>query len=450
MKIQWFSWFNAALLGLITLFLLGTGFLWITGPGEVVCSDPEAKQCELPKGAFTLTADAYEAMNEPVILTLENGPPNIQLPDLRNVLLYYGKNGRPDAQAENTLLHFGFNGTKNNASISPSEKLYLIYDKTQHPPRYIFSTNNTPTSLWIESSSMGNEAQVKVTMVGENGEIISEPDAHANLKLTEKEFLRQGAAPWELDGVRVDGTLLARQKARWFGKDKFLELHGGDEFKDTLGKERIEFGDEDNLYSIYAGINDTMIWKESRWQAVAPGRESLNYPLLVVKKIDERIMALELWDVDGKGKVILNLLKSNEPWVAQNSQIIQNTFKFVGARTRSQYVFEVNNERLIISPQEWMIFTPKDGWKKLTKADEIDDYVNRKKTGALFVFNGLSKQNEQHTMLGTLFSPSRSEMKEVEISIQSANTRTPKEKDEDAQGDAPPAPNKKPEGKKGV
>ncbi|MCP5507977.1 MAG: hypothetical protein H7A37_06730 [Chlamydiales bacterium] len=51
----------------------------------------------------------------------------------------------------------------------------------------------------------------------------------------------------ELGKWRVDGTLLARQRARWYGPDMFLKRHGGDEFKDVSGKRRIDFGEKATL-----------------------------------------------------------------------------------------------------------------------------------------------------------------------------------------------------------
>ena len=132
----------------------------------------------------------------------------------------------------------------------------------------------------------------------------------------------------------------------------------------------------------------------------------MNRPLLVVKKVDERLMTFELWDVEGKGKILLNLLKSSEPWAVQNAQTLQHMFKFLGAKTRTQCVFEINRERVILRPSDWLLLTSK-GWKKLTTEKEIDNYVKRKLTGTLFVFEGISRKDEKQIMTGTLYSPAR-------------------------------------------
>lgn len=414
---HWLFWLNCMLLGLA--FLLGSmGVIyWLKQPAEITCGNPGLKECGLPKGAFELTEQAYQQAGE-IVLALQQLPPTMQLPDLRSQLVYYGKNGRPDAQSEHLLLHFSLNGNnKTIASIAPREKLYLVYDQKSAGGRYSFSPSNEKTSLWIEGTPIDNEVQIQVVMENDKGEYISEPEAFAQFRLSEKGFTHYAGINWEIGNFRVDATLLARQRARWFGEDRFLEHHGGEEFKDSIGRQRIDFGENEDRYSVFVKAGDCLVWDQNRWKRVPPGKESLNYPLLVVKKIDERLMSFELWDVEGKGKVLLNLLKSSEPWVVQNAQTLQHMFKFLGARTKTQCVFEINRERVILRPSDWLLLTAK-GWKKLVTEEEIDNYVRRKLSGTLFVFEGISRKDERQIMVGTLYSPSRHESQAVELALQ--------------------------------
>ncbi len=442
---RWLSFLNCTLIGLALLLSLAGGLYWLRQPAEIVCATPGAKECGLPKGAFELAEQAYQQIGEP-LLALQEAPPGMQLPDLRQQLIYYGKNGRPDAQSQRTLLHFSLNGNnKTVASVMPGEKLYLVYDRTSSPGRYSFSANHEKTSLWIEGVLVDNhnEVDIHVTMENDNGERMTEPQAYAQFRLPEKEFTRYAGATWEIGTFRVDGTLLARQRARWYGIDRFLEHHGGEDFKDIEGKQRIDFGENDDLYSVFVKMGDCLIWNQNRWKVVSPGEESLNHPLLVVKKVDERLMTFELWDIEGKGKIALNLLKSTEPWAVQNAQTLQPMFKFLGARTRTQCVFEINRERVILKPFDWLLLTPK-GWKKLATEEEIDNYVKRKATGTLFVFEGISRKDEKQIMKGTLYSPARNECQAVELALQVGGSKpsSPKEtKDKEAKETARVAEN---------
>jgi hypothetical protein len=311
-------------------------------------------------------------------------------------------------------------------STPPGDKLYLIYDRKSTSGRYGFSPQNEKTSLWIEGTPIDNEVQIQVILENDKGEKIIEPEAFAQFRLPEKEFIRYAGTSWEIGSFRVDGTLLARQKARWCGVDRFLEQHGGEDYQQNIGKQRIDFGENDDLYSVFVKAGDCLIWDQNHWKVVPPGEESLGYPLLIVKKIDERLLTFELWDIEGKGKILLNLLKSTEPWTVQTAQSLQHVFKFVGARTRTQCVFEINRQRVILRPSDWLLLTPK-GWKKLSTEEDIDNYVKRKLSGTLFVFEGISRKDERQIMLGTLYSPSRNDCQAIELALQAGVSKPSKE-----------------------
>lgn len=354
----------------------------------------------------------------------------LQLPDLRNHLIYQGKNGRPDAKAERPFLHFTFLNNPTPASIAAGEKLYLIYDKKRSPNQYVCSPNNEATPLWIEVASEGNEALVKVSMRDENGEIIRDPQLHAQFTLPEKDTHRPGKV-WEMGKWRVDGSLLARQKARWMGQDCFLDRHGGEEFKHLLGKHRIDFTDEEESYSVYVGVGDSLIWDNGKWKLIQPGEQSLGHPLMVVKKIDERLMNFELWDIGGRGKMPLTLIKVNETWTALN---LQDKFKFLGARTRSQYIFEIDGQRMHLSPRDWLLQS-EDGWIKLSSSQQIDDYVERRLKGVLFVFDGVERKEGQQVLMGVVFNSSRNNMEDVAIAVQKGGGRATIPSEEDSEED---------------
>lgn len=423
---QWLIGFNYLLAGLILLFGLGALFLWWKRAEEIIPLSSHSKENRLPKGSFELAETAYLDISGPVF-ALNQLPPTLQLPDLRQQLIYYGKNGRPDAQTGASLLHFSLGTTqKSFISTPPKENVYLLFDRKTTPPRYTFSPQNQKTSLWIEPTLLenSNEVQIKVTLENDKGEKITEPDSYAKFNLTEKEFARYGGASWEVGSFRVDSTLLARQRARWFGPDRFLERHGGAEYQFAVGKQRVDFGEGDEIYSLFGGVGDCFIWNQNRWQTATPGKDSLTHPLLVVKKIEDRLMTFELWDAEGKGKLLLTLLKSSEPWIMQNAQHLQHMFKFVGARTRSQCVFEVNRERMVLKPSDWLLLTPK-GWKKLESEQEIDQYVKRKLSGTLFVFEGLTRKEEKQVMKGSLYSPNRQDFQAIEIPLQAGGRKSP-------------------------
>lgn len=417
---NWLTWIYLGLTALALLLILLGFAITLSRPREIPITDIAPEKTTLPKGGFRMEQEAYDNLGPP-LLGLKFSPMTLQLPDLRNYLVYYGRNERPDASEEQSMLHFSFVGSKDIASIPPEKPLYLVYDKDQPRVKYRFSPNNAATSLWFEAAPEAGEAAINMAMKNEVGEIIRKPEQHAQFKLKEKQFSRFGADRWELGKWKVDGTLLARQRARWYGQDLFLERHGGEEYKNLKEKQRIDFGQDEETYSVFIGAGNALAWKGNRWEEVKPGVETQKYPLLVVEKIDERLMKLALWDVDGTAKVSLNLIKSTETAPPQD---IEKTFKFVGARTRSQLMFEINGERMMISPKDWLLLT-EGKWVKLTTPEDIDAYVERKISGPLFVVDEISKEEGRQVLLGTLFNATRTEMKPIEIPLQQGTGAPP-------------------------
>ncbi len=82
MVYRWLSWLNFSLFGLALVLSLAGGMYWLKQPEEIVCGNLRAKECGLPKGAFELTEGVYQQTGEP-LLALQEAPPTMQLPDLR-------------------------------------------------------------------------------------------------------------------------------------------------------------------------------------------------------------------------------------------------------------------------------------------------------------------------------------------------------------------------------
>lgn len=369
----------------------------------------------LPPLSFIQKIENY-SFKDKEFLGLKFNPISLQLPDLRTKLIYYGRNSRPDASEDQIVLHFDFQGGNNPQALFPGKLAYLCYDPNKKPCGYSFSPDNKETALWLLAEPTSKGVTVSVRMKGERGTIAT-PESYAQFDLEEKERPRFGGQPWQMGKWRADGSLFARQRARWYGKDQFLEEFGGPEYAHLIGKHRIDFAAEgEEAYSVYVGNGDMLVWEQDRWKSVVEGVKSIGKPLLVINKIEDRIMNCDLWDPEGKQKVRLNLLKSMESWLPQN---LEKHFRFVGAHTRSQYAFEVNKQRMVLAPDDWLVHTTQ-GWVKLETLEQIDKFVNRHLAGTLFVFEGIITDGTQQLIEGRMFNSSRTESKDMKIPIQKA------------------------------
>lgn len=421
---KWLQWIylGTCLIGIT--FLIVASLITFNRPSTFDVLEKSTQKTDLPKSQFLQPKESYDLIGTNVI-KLASKPKSLQIPDLRKVLVYHGRNQRPDADIATSALHFSIAGTKTITAIFPEKKYYLIYDRRQKPARYVFSPENAETSLWFEASPEGNQTQLKVSMTNEQNELLTTPTDHAEFYLQEKPLQRQDVIPQEIGPFKIDGTLLARQKARWYGVDRFFERHGGKEFEHCIGRERLDFGEGAGTYSVFLKQGEVLAWKDGLWRNIPLGEETRGFPILSISKIDERLISFELWDSEGKTKTVLNLLKSTEP--LPQKTILQG-LKFVGAKTRSQFVFEFNKKRIILSPDDWLLFIDKE-IKILKTPEDIDAYVDRKLSGFLFVFEFVQKRDDRQYIIGTLFNKARTEIQSIEILMQPGETAVAKSND---------------------
>ena len=450
---RWIGVVNMALAGMI---LLAVAFFLIGKTEEeplFVYSRPVQK--ELPKSSFAESEDFFQGIEEG-IFSLKWVPPQMQLPDLRQDLGFYGKNSRPDSLTGKASFHLTLRESGERALVRQGEKIYLVYqgnysprilkqstcakpsqsagvcaiwgeeDKSPNEPKqgpqssYGFSPGNQPTPLWLEVQSTSDQTlEVRVSMLDEKGVLVTSPSEWRSFHLQAHEFPKSQLMGWELGGYRVDTTLLVRQKARWVGGDLFLEMHGGDDFAYVFGKERIDFLDSTEPYSCFVSEGESLVWYAGRWRRPDTVENSQILPLLVVKKIDDKIMTFELWDTEGKGKNILNLIRAKDH-APKPSMAYE--MKFVGAKTWAQFIVENRSgERMTLKLHDWLVLTS-EGWAKLDTPEKIDAYVGHRLIGPLFVLDKMAKHNGHQVLVGHLFNTTRTEVQEVELTSATTNS----------------------------
>jgi hypothetical protein len=442
---RWVGVVNRVLVGMI-LLVTALFFMSEAPEKELIVVKPRPIQRELPKSLFAEPEEIFQSIDEG-ILALKWVPPQMYLPDLRQDLIFYGKNGRPDSLLGRATFHLALKESGERALLRESERIYLVYqghysskvlqrcsfshatvETSADTPlwgeesvneggrlkgTYVFSPGNQPTPLWLEIKNVGEHTlEVRVSMLDEKGMLVTTPAEWRVFRLQAQEFPKSQIMGWELGGYRVDSTLLVRQKARWVGNDLFLEMHGGDDFAYSIGKERIDFLNESDSYSCFVGQGETLVWSCGRWQTADNVEDSHALPLLVVKKIEEKIMTFELWDSEGKGKNVLSLIKFKEH---QGLPAMDYEMKFVGAKTWAQFIVENRlGERITLKLHDWLVLTA-EGWIKLDTPERIDDYVAHRLIGPLFILDKMAKKNGHQVLVGHLFNITRTSVELVEL-----------------------------------
>lgn len=396
---------NLGFVFIITLLLTCYAFLIPSHKSQAENDRPAiVKPTELPASPFKFEKHSQIGQGS---LELNWVAPKLELPDLRNTLVYYGKNGRPDFKEGKQLLHIAFKESEESKTVSEKGKVFL----SLHEGKYSFSPNNQPTALWLEVARDDECLNTTVWMIDENQTLVKTPETFHSFSLKAEDFKNSMRPETEVGGHRVDGGLLMRQHGRFAGKDLFFERHGGSEFEFTADRERIDFATDENFYCLFIKEGDLIVWKDNQWALATKEVDTTNLPLLVVKKIDERVITFEFWDKNGKGKLPINMIrhKMHDPMPD-----VAKEFKFVGAKTWAQFIVECSGKRFILKEGDWLVLTT-NGWQKIASIEDVDDYVAQKLQGPLFVLDKLVKQEGKQILKGHLFNSNRTEVQEIEL-----------------------------------
>ncbi len=414
---RWFSYGTLALA--VTSALLGLAMLWmIVFPHvphyEVTVHRPAPKP--LPQ-SFRPNDFDYESLGVNM-LDINSNPSTLRLPDLQSQILYFGKNRRPDADTSQNGITILLRNNPEGRYLEFGKPYYLAFDSTTTPPRYRFTPDNQPAPLWIEVSSGQEGLLVTVQIRDPQGNIIDTPARFAKFSLKGQETSGQTRpGGWEVGSEKADSSLLAKQRARWYGQDLLLRDRGGEEYRQMENSERIDFTATTPTYCVYVKPGTLLAWKEGMWVNVIAGPDSWGAPLLEIISIDKRALTAQLWDPEGTTSIRLTLVRTPEPPIPS---FYEQEFKFLGAKSWSQFLLRIGDTDYIVKPNDWLLRT-EAGWHKIETAAELMDYVNRNLIGELFIFDKIDKKQGQQVLIGTLYSAGRTEKKVMELVMQTAS-----------------------------
>ncbi len=400
-------------LGLLTCALFVAALLAAMAPHQTPLSARPSPLAALCKNLRLRVSDPLSKIELASSLFLRCKPPSVHLPDLRGEVVLLGVNRRPDADPRQQVIHLLLNSSQESFSLPVLKRAYLKFERTGLAGSYALSSDEVETNLWISPNlTPDGEVSIDLAMRSQGGEVIAIPSEHAHFTVKER-AAGFGERSFMLGSHRVDSGLLARLRARWFGQDLFLTDHGGEEYPEAKGRERIDFGEGEECYSCFVAAGDSLVWKGNKWHNLKDGESSDSYPLLYVSKVGEKQIAFDLWDPEGKAALPLVLMRGREMWMPP---YLKDLLRFVAAKTWSQFVLIAAEERLIVSPSSWLLLTEK-GWQEIKGRAEIDDFIAGRLSGELLVLNGIGRREGRQVLKGHLYNTSRSEMQDFEMPL---------------------------------
>jgi len=368
----------------------------------------------LEKTTVSFTAEPSENSLTALFLRLPSSSPVVQLPDLKKYLQFLGKNERPDTTESSCYFHFSLIGDKEVLSIKKGHKAYLAFQRERAADRFQFSPSNQKTSLFFTCEDAQEGVQVQVSFESDIGLKIMEDDKSKKFTLKQQPHLRPIQGEWSVGAVRIDPSYLSKVKARWYGRDQFFEDLGGEDFAHLVGKERISLDGGEKPYFLYASEGEYFVYEKDLWIPGSAASQSEQSPLLEVKAIDDRLMHFVLWDAFGKRQQPLTMIKHPMP---QPVREISQEFHFSGAKTKRQFIFDVQEKKMTLILGDWLLHTTELGWMKIDTPALLDQYIEGSIQGDLLVLGEVGKADEQKVLFGRLYSPCRTQKQEVRLPI---------------------------------
>jgi hypothetical protein len=410
----WLELGNKILLIAILLLLCTAGIVAIWPEREISHSAHRTRV--LPALALTKEAEErYAPINGP-LFALQYVPPVVQLPNLANEFVFYGMDKRPDALPDERSVHLAIRGELEVSTFPINQPIYLQLQKSESEGNYLFLPKGSESPLWVVPQLSEEEGRLalQVRMRCHDGEIVDHPQQHATIVLNETPYGRIPQQSWTVGPHRADNSLLARLRCSWVGEDRLLEELG--ESNEVV--HRLDFGDLEEAYSCFISPQTTLYWDKERWHQAPADFDTRPYPILKVSEIEDRLLHLEVWNVQGKGHLNLSLLRSRESW--QLDSMI-SSLRVLGARSWSRLILEAGQQRLEVSPNDWL-FYEESRWHKLSTPEEIDAVVARRKAGELMIIDKVERKEGRTLLIARIYNKTRSEVKQLELQLtQSTN-----------------------------
>ncbi len=396
------------------LLVLGffTAVSWISMPPAAIPEPLPMKKFTLPL-SFQQEPEVVQTVGPP-FLTLAKNDIKVTLPDLRNVLIYFGSTVRPDVSESAKIVQLGIRGSTIPTPVTVGEPVYLKYECKGNTGKWSFNADNRPTPIWIVVTPRENGAEVSLNMNDSDGNRVKDPAEFATFNVAQVNlpYAPQGANAFDVGGVRADGSLLIRQKCTWFGQDLFLQQLGDDSTRFAFDKERIDFLDPENSYCCYVGVGDSLVYVDGFWHEVTPGPDSRGLPLLIAKKIDDKAISFDLWDPSGKVRIPIELRRA----IMQGNFAEKFDLKLVGARSKRDWIAELGGVRMLVRSDDWFIF--RDGvWSKISTPEDLDDYIMGNLRGPLLVLEGSEKAGNEMYLVGRVYDTTRTQCVPLKISL---------------------------------
>jgi hypothetical protein len=310
------------------------------------------------------------------------------LPFLTKELIILGKNNRPERQAREGFFLLGLKSSQEEIIVAERQPIFLMKGEDN---KWHFSLSKTPLCLF-STMAEGNKVVVHVISSLDEGR-----EGDFQLKCFDK------------TGDLIENTpyVKALKSAKFWGHDLLIQNYGGSDYRDLLKKNKIEV--EGKVY--FVGEDDLLMWKDGRWHLVSlKNIEPLTPIAKVISSIPTEI-CLQIWDESGFHTLITKKAVERVPKIGHK---LEELFSSIRMRTPSEITCLMGKRRVILKEGDWWLKMDV-GWKKLKTMNDIEDYLDHRLRGELFIFESIVADKGKVILKGTSFDVMRTDMQPLSM-----------------------------------
>ncbi len=394
---------NLCILGVCTIACLFVSFAFVSYFGT---SGYDLPECNLPVvDVDSVSYEEFKLFNTDA----EGDRLKPLLPNIEKNLIYLAFNSRPDYTDNEREIFFGLKGVGNMIGVKSFEKMYFHCSDVDE-----IAFANEPTPYWIEPRLLTNGSLVVLFRVQ-----YKDCDDSVIYELTEERKIEK---PVGVGNLCDDFSTLHSElsKSKIFGKDKVIELYGGDSFSNIKNCYRFEKCQNGSV--IYINDGDILYLSEDGW--VKESVDARNKPLLLIKKFNNDKCEYTIWGKSGIYSESKTLpIEKSTPLTVKQSEL----FSKLHFRSDKSVTCHINNCSIILREGDWLL-SSKNKWKTMCSLNELNNYLTYKLDGKLFIFDGIERRADKDYFIGHLFDEQRTCIQKIELPLREKKIQKIKKK----------------------
>lgn len=323
---------------------------------------------------------------------------------LADELVLIAYNSRPDIEPKDAKILISLKNGKEQLNLSNGRIVYL---KESEQGKGLQSSEDA-TGLWAKPILLENGA----VLIEAGRKLISKEGGQTGEEKGQFIVAEQGGVPSRYNPANQPFAKELKS-GRCFPYDLFIQKYGGREYNSWREKAVIELSHGDLTYACFVSLGDYLLYDEGEWRLCASQELKADRPVAQVKAISGKAIDIEVWDETGFCPLQFKIELEKTGPSPFKSELMPSAIRL---RSGTQVSCAFGKRRVILKQGDWLLKTS-TGWKNLRRTEEIEQYLDHRLKGELFIFDAIEKEQGRFVMKGHLFDETRTQMQVLSLPI---------------------------------